>query len=219
MPIRKNLPRDPADRALRGHWSWRPDWTRERPFWWWYLTFEADAELGRLAAAARSAIRPEAPVDAIPPRWLHLTLAEVGAVDAVPDQLTDECARMTRAYLADVGPIDLQVGRVSTMPGAVVLPVSASGLGEVYDGLAAALRETLPNPPVQRRFHPHVSVAYVDRDCRRGDVLDDEIVERCRPGRSRTDRVSLVEVTRDRHYRWTTRCEVSLPARPRRRHR
>jgi 2'-5' RNA ligase len=75
------------------------------------------------------------------------------------------------------------------------------------------LEEALPRPPEQRRFDPHVSVAYVDRDCRRTDVLDDELAAACGPGRLRADRVSLVEVTRDqRHYRWRTRCAVPLPA-------
>jgi len=216
MSTRTNPPRDqgdPGGHALRRHWSWRPDWTRERRLWWWYLTFQGDDEVQRLAAEARAAIRPDAPVHAVPPPWLHLTLAELGAVEAVPGPVLDKCARRAREHLADVGPVDLEVGPVSTLPGAVVLPVSASGLTQVYDGLVAALHDELPQPPVQRRFDPHVSVAYVDRACRRADVLDDEIVERSQGGRTRTHRVSLVEVTRDqRHYRWTTRCDVSLRA-------
>lgn len=204
---------DLTDRALRCHWTWRPDWTSERRLWWWYLTFAGDTEVQRLAAQARAAIRPDAPVDAVPPRWLHLTLAELGPVDAVPHHVTDECVRRTRAALADVGPVDLEIGRVDTMPGAVVLPVSADGLAEVYDALLSGLQQTLPRPPAQRRFAPHVSVAYVDRDCTRAEVLDPDVVARCRTGRSRADRVGLVEVTRDqRHYRWTTRCELPLRA-------
>jgi 2'-5' RNA ligase len=212
MPDQKGLLREArADRKLRRHWTWRPDWTRERRLWWWYLTFESDREVQRLAAEARTAIRRHAPVQIVPARWLHLTLAEVGHVNAIPRRVADECARLTGEYVADLAPIDLQVGRITTMSGAIVLPVSATGLEELHDRLIAALHETLPQPPVQRRFEPHVTVAYVDRDCRRADVLDDEIVETCEPGRSSTDRVSLAEVSRDqRHYRWTSRCEVSL---------
>jgi 2'-5' RNA ligase len=210
MPARTKVA-DPADRALRCHWRWRPDWTRDRRHYWWYLTFEHDAEVQRLAAAARRALRRDAPVAPVPARWLHLTLAELGPLDAVPGHVADDCARLAAAYLAETGPVDLEVGRVSTMPGAVVLPVTSSALTEVYDGLLAALGDLLPQPPAQRRFAPHVSVAYVDRDCRRSEVLDDEVVERCAPGRSRADRVSLVEVTRDqRHYRWSTRCALPL---------
>jgi 2'-5' RNA ligase len=181
--------------------------------WWWYLTFESDPEVRRLAAGARAAIRPEAPVRVVPEGWLHLTVAEVGHLDAVPRRLLDRCARLAREYLADLPAIDLRVGLPATMPGAVVLPVSADGLVEVYDRLVAALEETMPRQPVQRAFEPHVSVAYVDRDCRRADVLDEEVVERCEPGWSRAAQVSLVEVTRDdRHYRWTSRCQVPLTA-------
>ncbi|MBA2953542.1 hypothetical protein GON03_04400 [Nocardioides sp. MAH-18] len=218
MPVRNApLPEAGAERLVQ-HWSWRPDWTRERRSWWWYATFESDPEVQGLASEARSAIRADAPVDEVPARWLHLTLSEVGYADTVPRRLAYECARRAHHRLVDVPPIDLQVGPVATMPGAVVLPVSGAGLADVHDGLVAAVRETLPEQPEGRPFDPHVSVAYVARDCRPGDVLDDAGSDRCAPGRSRLTRVSLVEVTRDHgHYRWTPRCQVSLRA-PSRRH-
>ena len=217
MPVRKSVLPEASNEELSRHWSWRPDWTSERRNWWWYATFESDPVVQGLAADARSAIRPDAPVDVVPARWLHLTLAEFGYADTIPRQLAYECARRAQQRLVDQAPIDLWVEPVSTMAGAVVLPVSGAGLAEAYDGLVAALRETLPEPPEQRPFEPHVSVAYVARDCHPADVLDDRIADRCAPGRSRLSRVSLVEVTRERgHYRWTPRCQVPLRALPQR---
>jgi 2'-5' RNA ligase len=217
MPIRKSVLPPAGDAELIRHWGWRPDWTRERRCWWWYATFESDAEVQGLAADARAAIRPDAPVDVVPPRWLHLTIAEVGYEDVLPRRLAYECARRANERLADQAPIDLQVDPVGTMPGAVVLPVSGAGLAGVYDGLVAAVRETLPEQPEGRPFAPHVSIAYVARDCRPAEVLDETHADRCATGRSRLSRVSLVEVTRERsHYRWTPRCQAPLRALPQR---
>lgn len=217
MPVRNSLLPEARDEELTQHWSWRPDWTRERRSWWWYATFESDAAVQRLAAEARTAIRPDAPVDVVPGRWLHLTIAEVGYVDAVPRGLAYECARRAHERLLDVASTELRLGPVDTMPGAVVLPVTGAGLTEVHDGLLTAVQETLPVQPEGRPFEPHVSVAYVARDCRPDDVLDDAVADRCATGRSRLSRVSLVEVTRERsHYRWTPRCQVHLRALPQR---
>lgn len=217
MPVRKSVLPETTDEMLVRHWSWRPDWTHERRSWWWYATFETDSAVQGLAADARAAIRPDAPVDVVPDRWLHLTIAEVGYADTVPRRFAYECARQAHGRLADVPPVDLEVGPVDTMPGAVVLPVGGAGLARVHDALAAAVRETLPEQPEGRPFVPHVSVAYVARDCRPADVLDDRVADGCASGRARLSRVSLVEVTRERcHYRWTPRCQVPLRAVPQR---
>lgn len=231
MPEREAGVRAPRwESAVSEHWSWRPEWTPERRMWWWYATFEHDATMQRLAAEARRTIRPWAPVDLIPTRWLHLTLAEVGYASEVPLDLAHRCARTAAADLISVPPVDLRIGPVDIMPGAVVLRVASPALEGVRRRLVAASARELLRPPVQLPFDPHVSVAYVHRDCMRVDVLGAHLPEPCelidtgelvdrdwRPGqagRTRLDHVSLVEVVRDqRHYRWTPRCRISLDGR------
>jgi hypothetical protein len=64
-----------------------------------------------------------------------------------------------------------------------------------------------------RTFVPHVSVAYVNRDCDPGDVLGPlDGVDLPSPSPAATvGRVRLAAVTRERrHYQWTTRAVVPL---------
>jgi 2'-5' RNA ligase len=211
---KSQAPAEETGAALAGHWSWRPDWTAEHRVWWWYATFEHDAAVHRLATAARRSLRPDAPVDLVPTRWLHLTLAEVGHASAVPRPLAYEAARSASDRVAGLAPLKVRVGPVITMSGAIVLRVQSLGLQDVHDALVASLPDDLPCRPVQRSFDPHVTIAYVARDCRRSDVLEPDD-----PARALTDvsvettldHLTLAEVVRDRgHYRWTPRCRVSL---------
>jgi 2'-5' RNA ligase len=209
---------DGPGQVLSGHWSWRPEWTAEHRMWWWYATFENVPAVRRLAAETRNALKPDAPVDVVPTQWLHLTLAELGGSAGVPRPLAYEAARRAVGPLAELPPVDIQVGPLRTLPGAVVLGVHGSGLRQVHDRLVAALPDELPEHPVQRPFDPHVSIAYLARDCRASDLL------RCdaRTGallrlsvKAKLDHVTLVEVVRDRgHYWWTPRCRVPLDGHP-----
>lgn len=203
---------DPASLSLAGHWGWRPEWTAERRSWWWYATFEHDEPVRRLAAEAVAALAPGAPVDVIPDRWLHLSLLELGYTTDFNRCLAYESARAAQQRLRVVAPLDLQLGAVDTMPGAVVLPVLGTGLEPLREHLIAAHAAGLSLPP-QRLFEPHVSVAYVDRACHPSEVLG-PACRRSAPVTTRLRRVCLVEVIRDRrHYRWTPRCVVWLRGR------
>ena len=39
----QSRPSWPRIDAVRRHWSWRPEWHRDRPCLYWYLTFDPDA--------------------------------------------------------------------------------------------------------------------------------------------------------------------------------
>ena len=203
--------RDERHRDLTRHWSWRPEWTSERRCWWWYGTFEHDVAVRRLVGEARAVIKPGSPVDIVPTRWLHLTLAEVGYAADFPRELAYEAARDAQERLASVAAVDLQVGPLATMPGAVVLRVGGSGLQQLHELLVSASPVSSPQKPVQRLFDPHISVAYVGRDCCSSEVLPGSYADELGEVTTRLKHVSLVEVVRDeRHYRWTPRCRISL---------
>lgn len=199
---------------LSRHWDWRPDWSADDRVWWWYGTFEHDDAVRRLADEAREVLRPDAPVDVVPTRWLHLTLAEVGHSATTPRHLAYEAARTAAPRLSDVGPVQVDVGPVRTMSGAVVLRVRGAGLPGLYRRLLSSLPGELPCRPLQRRFDPHISVAYLSQDCHPSDVLQDDIRSRAlmeHSVRTTLEHVTLAEVVRDRtHYRWTPRCRLSL---------
>ena len=201
---------------LTSHWDWRPEWTAARPNWWWYATFETDPTVRRLARNVQKSINRGAPVDPIPLRWLHLSLAEVGYVADVPRAVAHECALAAREAVAQMHSLSLTIGPVTMMPGAVVLDVRAPDLVELHHRLLTAVASTLPRPPVQRPFTPHISVAYVRRDCTSEDVLDAATMQhQDLPAGSHAStelaEIALVEVVRDqRHYRWTSRHRLSL---------
>ena len=200
----------PGCGVLEPHSDWRSEWTADRRVWWWYGTFEHDVAVQRLAQRARDVLQPGGPVDVVPARWLHLTLAEVGYVADLPRQLAYEAAHLAQNELVEVSPIDLDVGPVDLMPGAVVLRVLGTGLDELHDQLVSALPDELPRRPVQMPFQPHVSIAYVNRGCSSSDVISVPFADHD-PVRTRLDHISLVEVVRDQgHYRWTPRCRVAL---------
>ncbi len=70
-------------REFRDHWTWRPDWTADRPRLLWYLTFE-DAPQLRSAVEPAAGPLKEAGTDIVAPDWLHLTVADVGFADELP---------------------------------------------------------------------------------------------------------------------------------------
>src|SRR4051812_1099655 len=105
--------------VLSRHWDWRPEWTAKHRVWWWYATFESAAAVRRLAEQARAALAPDAPVDVVPTRWLHLTLAEVGGSAVVPRALAYAAARAAASSVSELAPLDVRIGPTGTMPGAV----------------------------------------------------------------------------------------------------
>ena len=205
-------PDDPGP-TMSSHWAWRPEWTSEHRVWWWYGTFEHDAAVQRLAEETRGVLRPGAPFDVVPPRWLHLSLVEVGHGATFPRWLASQVGRTAARQLRRLDPVEVTVGPVRTMSGAVVLQVRGQRLRDLYHHLESSLPGAPYERPVQRPFDPHVSVAYAAGSCRAHEALDvgqdTELL-----GRTVTttlDHVTLAEVVRDPpHYRWTPRCRIAL---------
>jgi 2'-5' RNA ligase len=200
-------------RALRNHWTWRPDWRHDRPCLWWYLTFGYQAEVVGLSERLAAAVKDRRTVDVVPPRWLHLTLREVGYVDEVSPEDVDEAARVARTRLAHVPAFELELGPPASLPGAVVLEARPAALVD-------QLRSCLPGrgPRAQNAEHgssptvlmPHVSVAYVNSDCPEPLVMD-RVPKDAAPVRAQVDRVVLAVVTRhQRRYQWTVAHDVPL---------
>lgn len=204
----------PATR-LAEHWRWRPDWHQDRPCLWWYLTFEDDPEVRNLARRAQTLLAEAPQLDLIPSPWLHLTLVEVGYADEVSAKTVDRVVGAAQEALDDLPSFDVDLGPVRSMPGAVVLEAHGDALGELHQRLTDAVLAARGAPAVGtlRRFVPHVSVAYVNRDCDPHEVLGPlDGVDLTAPSPAATvSRVRLAAVTRRRrHYQWTTRAVVPL---------
>lgn len=200
---------------LGEHWRWRPDWRRDRACLWWYLTFEDSPAVRGLARRAQDLLGRTPQLDLIPSPWLHLTLLEVGFADEVATATVDRVVDTTRRALADFPGFDLELGPVRSLPGAVVLEAHGDALAPLHERLTDAVLAARGADAVGalRAFVPHVSVAYVNRDCDPHEVmgpLEGADLSSTSPSATVT-RVRLAAVTRQRrHYQWTTRAVVPL---------
>jgi 2'-5' RNA ligase len=208
-------PYSAAAGRLAEHWRWRPDWHQDRACLWWYLTFEDYPAVRDLARRVQDLLGRAPQLDLIPSRWLHLTLAEVGFADQLSPATVDRVVRATREALEGFPSFDVDLGPASPLPGAVVLQARADSLAPLHerliDGLLAARGADAVG--ALRAMVPHVSVAYVNRDCDPHDVmgpLDGAVLPSPSPS-ARVGRVRLAAVTRRRrHYQWTTRAVIPL---------
>lgn len=193
------------------HWTWRPDWTAHRPRVLWYLTFADDP--GVAASVART-VRPlkAAGADVVPPRWLHLTLTDVGFADEIDDWSLHAAGTAVRDAFKDISPLQLRLGPVSVLPGAVVLAARpVEPLRRMREMIRASMEGVGIRAPddVQGDFWPHVSLCYVNRNTRH-DRLWQAVhdADTCSPT-VRCDRVTQVLVTRSHgHYHWKVRDEI-----------
>ena len=206
----------PVATSLVDHWGWRPDWQAERPCLMWYLTFEDQPELADLALRSHERLRPLGAVDLIPVPWLHLTLDEVGFVDAVGLEDVDRVVESVRAVIADWRSGPIRLGPVTTMEDAVVLAAtSTADLDELCGRLRTATTAVLARDPDYEPlpFWAHVSLAYTNQPCDAASVLAPLATLADQTLTVSVPRLTLAAVTRrDRHYQWSVRAALPLTA-------
>ncbi len=209
--------RRPTPRAieLADHWAWRPEWTPERTCLYWYLTFRADDIAAAIGDDALDLVRRTRWLDAVPPEWCHVTIADVGFTD----QLEPSDAEHVRAAVADEmagqGPLRLALGPMRTFATAVV--VSVGPVERLRDIRARVRRATSATIGARHAdFHrhpyrPHMTLGYAHEAVGAeaatpfGEALPEvsSVVD--------VDALTLVAVTRRDHaYRWEVRAQVPL---------
>lgn len=206
-----------APQDMRDHWLWRPEWTPERTCLYWYLTFQEHEIASAVGEPALEEVRRAPWLDAIPPRWCHVTLTDIGFADELADS---EVRRVHDAVARSVSReerIPLALGPVQTDRSALVLATGPlSRLRRIKTAVRRATSDVLGDrhADVHRHvFWPHVSLGYVNRsvDARTVGRLMGEL-----PGmdsRIDVDALTLAAVTRrDRHYQWEVRARVELAA-------
>jgi len=203
----------PAVQGFTDHWTWRPDWTPERPRVLWYLTFQEEPHL-RDAAAPWARPLAEAGADVVPSAWLHLTLSDVGFVDEVDDRALALSRQSVRHQLTATPPPRLTLGPLGILPGAVVL---RAGPPRPLRRLRRLVRQATcdagitPPEDFDGAYWPHVSLCYVNRHTDHDRLRE---LARRAPHRAfdvRAPRLTQVLVTRrDGHYRWEALGEVPL---------
>jgi 2'-5' RNA ligase len=202
-----------ATRTLQDHWRWRPEWGPDRPGLWWYLTFDDKPDVGALGERIGASLTGCTAVDVVPARYLHLTLRELGYLHELTADEIDEAAEATRAQLAEVPAFELELASPDSLHSAVVVKAQPS---QSIEQLRACLPGREPRPGTDAYgssatvLLPHVSVAYVNRDCSEPEVMN-RVPHDVPPVRVPIERVALVAVTRrERHYQWIVEHDFAL---------
>jgi 2'-5' RNA ligase len=202
-------------RELHDHWLWRPEWTPDRTCLYWYLTFQGDEITSAVGEPVLEEIRRTTWLDAIPPRWCHVTLSDVGFADELEASDAHRVHDAVARSVSDERRLSLSLGPVLTDHSAVVL--ATGPLGRLR-GIRSAVRRATSDVLGDRHadvhrdlFWPHVSLGYVNRS------VDTATVERLLDPLPEVDTrvdvgaLTLVAVTRrDRHYQWEVRAQVEL---------
>jgi 2'-5' RNA ligase len=152
-------------------------------------------------------------LDAVPPRWSHVTVADVAFTDDLEPNDVDEVLATVSSVLAGEGRLWLDLGPVQALRTAIMLP--ARPLQRLRDlrervrrGTSAALGPR--HVDFHRHlFHPHVSLGYVDRpvDARTASWLVDSLPSV--DARVEVDALTLAAVTRRNHgYQWQVEAEI-----------
>lgn len=202
-----------AFRALEiveSHWD-RSPWPADTRRLYWYLTFEGNADLTRLARDCQRGIS-DLGYDAVPDDGLHLTLLRIGpSEDLAGPRLAQVIAR-AEAACAAIEPFDIEIGPLSASAGAARLSVTPwNDLEQVHRALFEASKaelESTERPP----FRPHVGVAYSNRRRPTREVIPLIAAQRTREQvRVQVSDVQLVELRRDgQAYRWDPVASVRL---------
>src|SRR5215211_568573 len=73
--------RPPVPEAMRDHWWWRPGWSQGRSFYTWHITFDGQPGMQQLADFYAPMLANLPMLDAVPVKWLHLTMQGIGFTD------------------------------------------------------------------------------------------------------------------------------------------
>jgi 2'-5' RNA ligase len=202
-------------RAVRHHWSWRPDWRHDRPCLYWYLTFDPGAVAAAAGPEALEAVAARSWADPVPLEWTHLTLCDLGFLDQVPAQAVERAvAEVADALVPDDVPT-LRVGPLVGMDSAVVLVAEPlEELRALHRLVRTASERALgPGREVVHRhqFWPHVSLGYVNRAVPAPQVraLTAPFAHLSAP--LPVERLVLAAVTRRRrHYQWSVHADLTV---------
>jgi 2'-5' RNA ligase len=184
-----------------------------RAWAWWYLTFGVDPSVGDVCEHLSRSLSGADEVDVVPRRWLHLTLLEVGFMDAVTASTLEGVAESARHALSDLARFELTLGPATVMPGAVVLEARSDALEPLRDRLRAAAAEAACVEPLAEPapFQAHVSLGYLNRSCPPGRLLDRVAATDPDTISTTVDHVTLASVVRTgRHYEWEPLAQIAL---------
>jgi 2'-5' RNA ligase len=203
----------PEVEVLDDHRLWRPEWTQDRSCLYWYLTFVDQPSVAALADRARGRLGNLAAIDPVPPRWLHLTLCDIGFLDELDPGRLEDMTRTVADELRLQPPLDLTLGPVGCFPDSVTLAAGPwSTLLELRQRIGRAMESVglVPQHHHAAQFVPHVTLGYLNRRADKDSVME-ALGEGDARGSVRVDHVTLAAVSRrDGHYQWDAGAILTL---------
>lgn len=199
--------------TVESHWD-RSPWPAGARRLYWYLTFEGNADLTRLATECQRGIS-ELRYDAVPDDGLHLTMLRIGPTEDRAGSRLEQLLSQAEASCAAIEPFDIEIGPLSGSAGAARLSVSPwSDLDRLHRALfkaAGGEPQSAERPP----FRPHVGIAYSNRRRPAGEVVPLIAEQRTRASvRVPVSDVHMVELRREgRTYRWEPIASIQLRGR------
>jgi 2'-5' RNA ligase len=200
---------------MRDHWVWRPDWTPERTCLYWYLTFRKDDIVEAVGAQVLETVRRTSWLDAVPPEWAHVTVADVGFTDELRPSDQERVTAAVAEAVAGEERLPLTLGPVLTFSSALVLSAGPlNRLRMVKRGVRRAASAVLGprHTDVHRNlFWPHLSLGYVNEPVEAPVAA--ALLKDLPPVSAGidVDALTLAAVTRrDGQYQWEVQAQVEL---------
>jgi 2'-5' RNA ligase len=198
---------------LADHWWWRPGVCPGRRLLVWHILLGDQSEVRDLVRHCQDKLTDLDGLDLIPAEWLHMTTQIVGFADEIPDEEIEAMINAAAERLADLDPVQVEVGKMWFHPEAVMLTARPAHILDpvrlaIRDAVAATVsRHQLADEP---DWTPHVSVAYSNATGPAAPIIAAfKIPPRPRPMTVR--QVHLVTQQRAGHlYRWDDLAPVQL---------
>jgi len=204
---------------MRDHWWWRPGWSQGRSFYTWHITFDGQPGMQQLADFYAPMLANLPMLDAVPVKWLHLTMQGIGFTDevgkadvvAIVKTAQTRCASL-QPFTATVGPpyVDAETIQMRVRPTEPLIEARAC----IRDAIATVWgRDRVPEPA--EGWRPHVSLAY--SNTAGPSLLIAEALAATSPRTAEVTifSVSLIELNRDRKmYEWNDVAAVGLGGLP-----
>ncbi len=205
----------PRPDRLRDHWASRPEWGPERTCLYWYLTFRDDEIADAVGHDVLEVVAGAPWLDAVPPPWFHVTVADVGFTDVLEPPDADAVLAAVAEELAGQRAFRLALGPVRTFATAVVLRARPRDrLDEVKDRIRRATARTIGARHADFHHHPyrpHLTLGYANTEVPEGDLSAFRERLPAVDGHVQVDALRLVAVTRRDHgYRWDEVARVGL---------
>jgi 2'-5' RNA ligase len=200
---------------LVDHSAWRPEWTSDRTCFYWYLTFRGDQLVSALGEEVLQAAAGTGWLDAVPPQWSHVTVADIGFADELSDSDVDRVTQAVADTVAGEDPLRLVLGPAQSFASALVLAVGPldrlRALQQTVRRATSTVLGARHADVHHRLFWPHLSLGYVNRPVD-GDTVS-SLLAQVPPVLAEVDvdALTLATVTRrERRYRWEVRAQVDL---------